>query len=100
MDVSKQPVRAITPLGDKLRFSALDVREELSRPYVMDLAVLSESADLAFDDLLGQPAGVELDLARGGQRYFHGLITDFAQIGGRGALNLYRMQLRPWLWFL
>ncbi len=98
--VATQPVRAHTPLGEALRFSALDVREEVSRPYLMDLALLSESADLAFDDLLGLPASVELEVDHGDPRFFHGLISDFAQIGRRGPLNLYRMQLRPWLWFL
>lgn len=98
--VATQPVQAHTPLGEDLQFSALKVREELGRPFYMDLSLVSEDENLAFDDVLGLPASVELETTSGAPRFFHGLISDFAQIGRRGAMAAYTMQLRPWLWFL
>ena len=98
---SSQPVRLKSPLAEQdLLFHSLDANDELGRPFVLDVSVLSPKEDLAFDDLLGQPATIEVDLPEGGTRYFHGLISEFAQVGRQGDYAAYLMQLRPWLWFL
>ncbi|MGH8228992.1 MAG: type VI secretion system Vgr family protein, partial [Steroidobacteraceae bacterium] len=33
-------------------------------------------------------------------RYFHGLVTDFEQVGYRERMHEYRAVIRPWFWFL
>jgi type VI secretion system secreted protein VgrG len=96
-----QPVKIKTTLPDEdLLFRTMDGKEELGRPFLYDLELLSPKEDLALDDVLGQEACVALELQSGTTRYFHGYVTQFAQTGRRGRYATYRMQLRPWLWFL
>ncbi|HEU4618861.1 MAG TPA: type VI secretion system tip protein TssI/VgrG [Gammaproteobacteria bacterium] len=96
-----QPVKIKTALADEdLLFRTMDGTEELGRPFLYDLELLSPKEDLALDDVLGQEACVTLDVRGGAKRYFHGYVTQFAQTGRRGRYATYRMQLRPWLWFL
>jgi type VI secretion system secreted protein VgrG len=98
---SQQPARLKSPLSDDdLLLHSLDARDELGRLFLFELDLLSLKEDLGFDDVLGQEATVELDLPNGGTRYFHGIVSDFAQTGRRGGYVTYSMQLRPWLWFL
>src|SRR5690606_38630267 len=95
-----QPARIKTPLGDDLLFHAMRGEEELGRAYVYELELLSLKEDLPLDDLLGQDACVEVDLPKGGTRYFHGIITKFSQGPRRGGYVTYTAELRPWLWLL
>src|SRR5690606_1057636 len=98
---TSQPVRIRTSLpAEDLLFHTMHGTEELGRPFVYDLQLLSPKDDLPLDDVLGYEACVELDLPAGGTRYFHGHVTAFSQVGYEGRYVCYRMQLRPWLWFL
>jgi len=97
---NKHPVRIKTALGDDLLFRTMEGVEELGRPFLYELELLSPYNDLSLDAVLGHDACVELDLPYGGVRYFHGYCTRFALTGERGGYVTYGMELRPWLWFL
>lgn len=96
-----QPVRIKTSLAaDDLLFHTLEGVEEVGRLFLYELELLSPREDISLDDVLGRDACIELDLPSGGVRYFHGYVTRFALTGRRGGFATYRMELRPWLWFL
>ncbi|HEX5046090.1 MAG TPA: type VI secretion system tip protein TssI/VgrG [Gammaproteobacteria bacterium] len=96
-----QPARISTSLPpEDLLFLAMEGTEELGRPFVYQLDLVSSKDDIDLEALLGHDACVELDLPAGGTRYFHGYITDVAQTGSEGRYVSYRAHLRPWLWLL
>ncbi|AKJ29685.1 type VI secretion system Vgr family protein [Caldimonas brevitalea] len=88
------------PLGDELYFYRLQGVEALSQPYDYTLELLSESADIAFDQLIGQGLQVALKLPGGAKRHFHGLVSRFELVGRRDRYFRYEARLRPWLWTL
>ncbi|WP_295435457.1 type VI secretion system Vgr family protein [uncultured Thiodictyon sp.] len=91
-----------SPLGaDALLFRRMTADECLSRPFEYRLDLFSEDMDIVFNDVLGQPLVVRLDLPKEeGIRYFHGLVSQFRQVRGQGRYAVYQATLRPWLWFL
>ena len=75
--------------------------EAISRPYVFQLDVLSETKDIDFSKILGKKATITLETSTSGQnRYFNGYISQFIQADGKGNLSHYRMDVVPWIWFL
>ena len=64
-----------------LLFRRLTGTEELGRPFEYEVELQSADEALSFPSVVAQPLGVHLELAGGGQRHFHGLVTRFAQIG-------------------
>ncbi len=93
-----QPVRVDSKLD--LLFLRMEAYEELGRMFRLDLDLLSPHEDLNLDDMLGEELTVELDLPRGGTRYFHGIVSEFSQVGRHGDYASYRATVHPWLWFL
>jgi type VI secretion system secreted protein VgrG len=87
---------------DILLFNRMSATEGLSTLFEIDLALLSPSASIDPKKILGTPvsARVEIPPPTGGNRYFHGLCTDFTYTGSFGELHGYRAVLRPWLWVL
>lgn len=90
-----------SPLGE----GALAVREfrgdeRISGLFHYSVGLVSEDAGLSFDDVVGQGMTVALALADGTSRYFHGIVTRFAQGGGYSRTSVYHAELRPWLWLL
>lgn len=81
-------------------FWRMHVREELGRPFQMDLEMFCEKADVAADKVLGTAVSISITKPDGGKRHFHGLVSRFAYAGNRGRYQVYRLTLRPWLWFL
>ncbi len=91
----------ITPLGpDVLLFYRMMASEGVSELFDYDLLVLSEDENIALDALVGQHAHVELELPNDDTRYFCGHVTRFSFLGFHGNLAKYRVELKPWLWFL
>jgi type VI secretion system secreted protein VgrG len=91
----------ITPLGpDVLLFYRMVANEGVSQLFHYDMTVLCEDENLNLEDLIGQHAHVELELPHGATRYFAGHVTRFSFTGYRGELAQYRVELRPWFWFL
>ena len=88
-----------SPLGEDLRFHAMERSAELSKLGSTLLTLLSPRADLAPEDLLGQALTVTGRL-REGQRFFHGYVTRFGLVGQEGRHFKYEARLCPWPWFL
>jgi len=98
---ARRQIRMTTPLGaDPLLFRKLQGREALGRLFEYEAELLSEHDEFDLESLLGQRVGIELDLADGGVRHFDAFVTSFGQLGRLGELFRYRVELRPWLWFL
>ncbi|MDE2593561.1 MAG: type VI secretion system tip protein VgrG [Burkholderiales bacterium] len=95
------PLLFSSPLpSEDLFIESMNVSEGLSQLGTMQLNLLSENASLKPTDLLGKAVGVEVSLADGDKRYFHGHVTRFAMTTPRGRYFSYQAEVRPWLWFL
>lgn len=93
----------LSPLAaGALLFRRMNLHEALGRmpSCVVELVRPSADAKIAAADLLGQKATVKLLLAEGEYRYFNGWVTRFERGGVVGRYDLYRVELRPWLWYL
>jgi type VI secretion system secreted protein VgrG len=84
---------------DQLLLQRVRGVEELGRPFLFDLELLSPDPALKLDDLLGDKMAIALELPKG-TRWFHGVCASIAQAGGAGRYTRYRAQLRPFLWLL
>ena len=94
-------IKLTSPPGkDKLLFRRMVFTESLGRLFEGRLEMLSESHDIAIDDVLGETMTVELDDADGKTRYFHAHVTAFGYCGEWRGLAAYEATLRPWFWFL
>jgi type VI secretion system secreted protein VgrG len=99
---TKRPVRLTTPFGgDTLLLGQMSAVESLSQLFQYDLVLVSEKGDLNPDTILGKPVTITmLGGERMKERFFHGLVTEFAQAGYDERLHEYRAVVRPWFWFL
>lgn len=96
-----RPLAFHSPLGaDVLLVRRLSGFEQLGRPFQYDLELLSEKHDLPLEGVLGHAACVRLDTGGGKQRFFSGVVVDFALSGALGRYHRYTAVLRPWLWLL
>jgi type VI secretion system secreted protein VgrG len=96
-----RPIRVATPLGkDALLLERLSGEEGVSSPFHFTLDLLSENASIDPNALLRKPIGVAIALPGGGERYVHGRVSRFTQLGRRSGLTAYRAEVVPWLWFL
>ncbi|SFG69041.1 type VI secretion system Vgr family protein [Pseudomonas sp. NFACC45] len=94
-------VQVDSPLGgDVLVLQSMDGSEELGRLFHYELDLTSEDRAIKFDQLLGKPMGLTLELYNGGKRYFHGIVSSCRQLTGHGQFAGYRVSLRPWFWLL
>ena len=90
-----------SPLGeDVLLFRQMTAREELGRLSEFHLDLLSENESIKMEDLLGKKITVKMALREGGERFFNGYVSRFAQIERVQGLAHYEATLKPWLWFL
>jgi len=91
-----------TPLGtDVLLLKGLSAREEVSRPFELDLDLLSEDNAVNFDDIVGQNVTISMKLADGATRYWNGYVSRFVQIASATPqFAQYRATVVSWLWLL
>jgi len=90
-----------SPLGpDVLLLNEMGGGEELGRLFNYELQLNSLDANIDLNQLLGKPMSVSLQLADGGERYFHGLVARCSQNIDQGQFASYQVTLRPWLWLL
>ena len=90
---------------EELMFRRMEVREDMGRPYVYRLELLRESVKNAKSpingqDLVGTRATVQLSCADNNLRYFNGWISACEQGGIYRHYDVYRLEMRPWLWYL
>jgi type VI secretion system secreted protein VgrG len=91
----------VTPLGeDVLLFHGMSAQEEMSRPFLYQLDLLSPKKDVPVNDILGKKVTIKLGLPDDQTRYFSGHVTRFSQGGQYGRYYRYYATVRPWLWFL
>lgn len=96
------PLVLSTPLGaDALAVRRFHGEERISGLFRYALEMVSDDPELAFDDIVGQGATVALDVGDGSsKRYFHGIVTRFAQSGTTARGTVYYADLQPWLYLL
>jgi type VI secretion system secreted protein VgrG len=99
---ANRTVKVTSPFGgDVLAFGRMSATEAMSQCYELNLTLFSAKGDLNPDTILGKPLAINMTVGEPiAQRYFHGLVTDFAQAGYDNQLHEYRATVRPWLWFL
>ncbi len=88
------------PLGTDVIFRRLNGTDQLGRPFVYNVEVLSPKDDLSPYDMIGKPMSIEVKTREGASRFFHGIISKFLNVAASGGLQLYELQLRPWIWLL
>lgn len=90
-----------SPLGpDKLILAEMGGSEELGRLFDYELQLTSDDPAIDLNQLLGKPMSLNLQLAAGSTRYFHGIVARCSQSVDQGQFASYRVTLRPWLWLL
>jgi type VI secretion system secreted protein VgrG len=97
----KRPIKVKTALGaDELLLSGFSGAEAVSQPFAFTLELLSQNAAVDPKSVLRTPATVTVVLPGGGQRFIHGIVSRFVQLGQQDDLTFYRAEVVPWLWFL
>lgn len=101
---ANRPLSVTTPLGpDVLLLVGFSGQEGISQLFDFTLELLAEDPDkVKFDQLLGQPVTVTLELPKNRQRYFHGICHRVSQ-GARTEGDIftsYRMEVVPSFWLL
>ena len=90
-----------TPLGkDAFLLVSFTGVEELSKPFVFQLELLSEKDSIPAKDIVGKNVSFLMTLVDGARRYFNGFVRRFTYRGKDDRLNRYTMEIVPWLWFL
>ncbi|MDP9029251.1 MAG: type VI secretion system tip protein VgrG, partial [Pseudomonadota bacterium] len=90
-----------SPLGpDVLLLNEMGGGEELGRLFNFELQLTSLDANIDLNQLLGKPMSLNLQLADGGERHFHGIVARCSQNIDQGQFASYQVTLRPWLWLL
>jgi len=96
-----RPIAITTPLGDNvLGLRSIVVKEQISRPFVIEAQFSSLDPDINFDHIVGHPVIVSLILASGQKRLWHSLVRRFTFIGRHEQYFHYQATLVPWLWAL
>jgi type VI secretion system secreted protein VgrG len=89
-----------TPLGkDVLVLVRLEATEGLSELFQYSIDCLSETADIDFDQAIGQQCSLKIKMYDK-EREFSGILTEALWLGAQGDYFSYRIVLRPWLWLL
>src|SRR5688572_11116054 len=87
------------PESKSAHLVSASISETVGVPFVIDLTVRTAES-LAAPRVLGQPLTVCVNIKGKPARYFHGLVSELSFQGGEKKHLLYRVVLRPWLWFL
>ncbi len=85
---------------DALLLTRCEIHEQMGRLFRIEAELAGESDSVDFNSWVGSGATVWLEQPDGSKRYFHGLISRFAQAGSEGKVARYQATLVPWLWFL
>lgn len=89
-----------TVLGDSLAVASFTYTEQLGRLFSGEVDLLSESADVDFDKLVGTPVTVGIEDSDGKTRYFSGIASRFVHTGWSGRYASYRLTMVPTMWLL
>ncbi|KQP35435.1 type VI secretion system Vgr family protein [Pseudorhodoferax sp. Leaf274] len=88
--------------SEDLLFRRMQGREELGRlpEYRIELARPQDKPPLQVDDFLGTNVSVKVVSADKSERFFNFWVVAMEQGGVANGFDVYRMELRPWLWHL
>jgi type VI secretion system secreted protein VgrG len=90
-----------TPLGeDVLLLSAFSGREAISRLFSFQLDLVSEKGPIDFAQIIGKKVTIRVTQSDKTERYFNGIVSQFAQSGSDSRFTRYQMQMVPWTWLL
>ncbi|UCC74174.1 MAG: type VI secretion system tip protein VgrG [Gemmatimonadota bacterium] len=98
-----RPFRVDSELGeDVLLLEGFSGEEGISSPFCFTVDMLSEDPEIDPQSLVRKPVTLTVQLAGGDERFVHGLVRRFVQLGQSesGALTSYQAEVVPWLWFL
>ncbi|MEO8877035.1 MAG: type VI secretion system tip protein TssI/VgrG, partial [Polyangiaceae bacterium] len=96
-----KPLRLTTPLGpDVLLLERMVMDEGVSRPFSLQLELLSLNTSIDTKDILRKQVTVEIDLADGSTRYVNGVVRRFSQHERDKGLVTYRAEVVPSIWLL
>jgi type VI secretion system secreted protein VgrG len=84
---------------DELVLRSFSIREQMGRPFQMEVEMDSQNSNIKFEDIVGKKATVELTMPNEKSRYFNGIVSRFVQ-EQQGKVPRYRATLSPWLWLL
>ena len=76
------------------------VEEGMSASTASQIEFLSKDRALVLGDMVGKPVTIKVDMIEGTPRSFLGTCVEAEYIGIYRAHGLYRIEVRPWLWFL
>ena len=88
------------PHADDVVVRRMTAVERLGQPFEFCVSLESKAVSLKFEDFLGQPATVHIELPRGGKRHYNGIVTSFGQTAVDGETFQFQAVLRPWFWLL
>jgi uncharacterized protein involved in type VI secretion and phage assembly len=90
-----------TPLGDDvLLVRRCVVREQINRPFQIDVNLASKKNDINFDEIVGKNVTVRVEISKGQTRFFNGYVARFLQTKSERNYSAYQATVVPWLWFL
>lgn len=90
-----------TSLGkDVLLLKSLAGTEAVSKLFDFSLDLLSENANIALDQVIGQRVSISITQAGDDKRYINGFVSRFSQSGADSRFTQYHAEVVPWLWFL
>src|ERR1700730_18264856 len=90
-----------TPLGkDALLLGRFDGVEGLGELFEYRIEALSTQENIDFNQLIGLNLSIHLKTVDDVGRDFSGVLVEARWTGKRGALYIYRLVLKPWLWLL
>ena len=84
--------------SDALLVTELQARECLSEPFLVQLQLKSENANIDAGALLGQKVTVSISLSNGSQHFFHGIFKSFGLEAIDAAAAHYTAEVVPELW--
>lgn len=99
MSESTGPVTVISSVAE-FEFRSMMGTEELGQPFRYDVKLLSKSATVPVEKMLGSTMAIELTRRDDTPRHFHGYVTEFSLIDMLGEHVIYGVTLRPWLHLL
>ncbi len=98
----QRSISVATPLGkDAFLLEGFSGTEEMSRPSLFEVDLLSEDHGIAPADIVGKPITVTVSESGSDPRWFHGRVARFSA-GNLVAREFrsYRASVVPWFWFL
>ncbi len=85
--------------AEEVRVLRYTATEGLSQCFVYDLELASFEIAVAFEDIIGESAKLEVHTAHG-QRWVHGIVARWEEIGYNRAFTYYSVRMVPLLWTL